>query len=71
MKEKNKMPLIVFGDGMKNKEAVKFKGHMVGVTGVIYRQLQIRERRGELLLLDINEYNTSKVRNQLHKFKEK
>ncbi|KAI9343687.1 hypothetical protein BD770DRAFT_414396 [Pilaira anomala] len=33
-----------FGDVMKNKEAVKFKGHMVGVTGVIYWQLQIMEK---------------------------
>ncbi|KAI8077385.1 uncharacterized protein B0P05DRAFT_544822 [Gilbertella persicaria] len=44
------MPLIVFGDGLKNKSHVKFKGLH-------------NEKRGELLLLDIDEYKTSKTCN--------
>jgi hypothetical protein len=55
------MPLIIFGDGLKNKSHVKFKGLRVGVSEKLNRHLRIREKRGELLLLDINEYNTSKV----------
>lgn len=55
------MPLIIFGNGLKNKSHVKFKGLRHGVSEKLYRQLKIREKRGELLLLDIDEYKTSKV----------
>ncbi|GAA5809667.1 hypothetical protein MFLAVUS_003079 [Mucor flavus] len=44
-----KMPLVVFEDGLKNKDHIKFKG------------LRHGEGLGELLLLDINEYYTSKI----------
>ncbi|PHZ17278.1 uncharacterized protein RHIMIDRAFT_288206 [Rhizopus microsporus ATCC 52813] len=54
------MPLVIFGDGMKNKDHVKFKCLWHGVSGKLYKQLQRRERLGELILLDINEYNALK-----------
>lgn len=55
------MPLVVFGDGLKNKDHIKLKGHRHGLSNKIYKQLKLREGLGELLLLDINEYYTSKV----------
>ncbi|GAA5812652.1 hypothetical protein MFLAVUS_006109 [Mucor flavus] len=58
-----KMPLVVFGDGLKNKDHIKLKGHRHGLSNKIYKQLKLREGLGELLLLDINEYYTSKTCN--------
>jgi hypothetical protein len=55
------MPLVVFGDGLKNEYHVRFRGLRHGVSGKLYKQLKIRERRGELLLMDISEFKTSKV----------
>ncbi|KAG2208314.1 hypothetical protein INT47_006170, partial [Mucor saturninus] len=57
------MPLIIFGDGLKNKSQTKFKGLRSGVTDKLYRQLKRREKLGELLLVDINEFKTSKTCN--------
>ncbi|ORE04692.1 hypothetical protein BCV72DRAFT_307085 [Rhizopus microsporus var. microsporus] len=57
------MPLVVFGSGLKNKSHVKFKSLRHGVSERVYRQLKHREGLGELLLLDINEYKTSKTCN--------
>lgn len=54
--------MIVFGDGLTNKSHVKFKGLRTGVVDKLYKQLKLREKLGELLLLDIDEFNTSKVR---------
>ncbi|KAG2194004.1 hypothetical protein INT47_005006, partial [Mucor saturninus] len=58
--DKSKMPLIIFGDGLKNKSHVKISGHRHDVSEMIYKQLKLREKIGELLLLDIDEYKTSK-----------
>ncbi|GAA5812996.1 hypothetical protein MFLAVUS_006462 [Mucor flavus] len=58
-----KMPLVVFGDGLKNKDHIKLKGHRHGLSNKIYKQLKLREGLGELLLLNINEYYTSKTCN--------
>ena len=52
------MPLVVFGDGLKDKDHMKFRGLRHGVSNKIYKQLQARERIGELLLVDINEFKT-------------
>ncbi|CEI95702.1 hypothetical protein RMCBS344292_09881 [Rhizopus microsporus] len=57
------MPLVIFGHGLRNKDRVKFKGLRRGVSNKVYRQLKRREELGELLLLDINEYKTSKTCN--------
>lgn len=56
------MPMIIFGDGLTNKSHVKYKGLRTGVIDKLYRQLKLREKMGELLLLDISEFNTSKVK---------
>ena len=56
------MPLVVLGDGMLNKNHVKFKGKMIGVVGVIHEQLKLRESRGELLLLTMDVFLISHVR---------
>ncbi|KAL7326540.1 hypothetical protein PS15p_208868 [Mucor circinelloides] len=61
--DKSKMPLVIFGDGLKNKDHTKFRGLRHGVSNKIYKQLQARERIGELLLVDINEFKTSKICN--------
>lgn len=55
------MPLIVFDDGLKNITQKKFKGLRHGFSDKLYRQLKKREKFGELLLLDINEFRSSKV----------
>ena len=56
-----KKPLVIFDDSLRNKDHVKFKDLRYGVSNKIYGQLKHRERLGELLLFDINEYKTSKV----------
>ncbi|KAI8984582.1 hypothetical protein BDF20DRAFT_935546, partial [Mycotypha africana] len=42
--DRTKLPLIVFGDGMRNKDNVHFKEHSSGVTGNLYRSLLKRQR---------------------------
>ncbi|KAI8994928.1 hypothetical protein BDB01DRAFT_831866 [Pilobolus umbonatus] len=53
------MPLVVFGDGLKGRAHERFRKKRVGVSEMIYRHLQKRERQGQLLLIDINEFRTS------------
>ncbi|GAA5809176.1 hypothetical protein MFLAVUS_002581 [Mucor flavus] len=60
-RDSTKMPLVVFGDGLKGKSHVKLKGRRTGVSEIIYRQLKRREKLGEVLVLDINEFRTSSV----------
>lgn len=60
--DRKKMPMIVFGNGLQNKSHVKYKGLRRGMTDKLYKQLKLREKSGELLLLDIDEFNTSKVK---------
>jgi hypothetical protein len=54
------MPLVVFSAGADNKSDVKHKGHHVGMSDIVYRKFQQREKEGNTLL-DINERNISKV----------
>ncbi|KAI7898357.1 uncharacterized protein BX663DRAFT_581935 [Cokeromyces recurvatus] len=61
--DRKKMPIVVFGDGLKNKSQVEFKGLRHDVVEKLYRQLKLREKFGKLLLLDIDEFNTSKACN--------
>jgi hypothetical protein len=56
---KDKMPMVTFGDGTHNRDHIRFKGHMHGITDKIYGNLQRLEKLGELLLLDINKFRTS------------
>ncbi|KAI9354212.1 hypothetical protein BD770DRAFT_412322 [Pilaira anomala] len=53
------MPLVVFGDGMFNKDDVPLTSQLHGVTSTLYKNLKRRERLGELCLIDINEFQTS------------
>lgn len=62
------MPLVLFGNGLKNKSHVKFKGLRHGASEKVYRQLRLREKLGELVLLDIDEYKTSKVKTRACKY---
>lgn len=44
------MPMVVFGNGMFNADnVVKFEGHRAGITNIIWKEIKIRERNGELL----------------------
>ncbi|RCH85462.1 hypothetical protein CU098_009488, partial [Rhizopus stolonifer] len=61
-----KMPLIIFGNGMKGKSHVRFRGKRVGVSEIIYRHLKRREKLGELSVLDIDEFRTSSVCDTCH-----
>lgn len=61
-RRKEKMPLIVFGDGMFGKDGTRLKGHESGVTNVLWKMLKQREARGEVALVTIDEYLTSQVR---------
>ncbi|CEG80616.1 hypothetical protein RMATCC62417_14921 [Rhizopus microsporus] len=57
------MPLVVFGDGLTNKSSVRFRGLRHGVSEKIYKHLKLKEKLGELCLLDIDKFRTSQVCN--------
>ncbi|KAG2197190.1 hypothetical protein INT46_003352 [Mucor plumbeus] len=61
--DKSKVPLIVFGTGMVGKDLVKLRGLRHGVTGMFYRTLEKREKEGELLVVPIDEFKTSRICN--------
>jgi hypothetical protein len=54
------MPLVIFGDGVKGSSHVKYRGRRIGASNIIYKNLK-REKLGEVLVLDINEFRTSSV----------
>ncbi|CEG76410.1 hypothetical protein RMATCC62417_11309 [Rhizopus microsporus] len=56
-----KMPLVIFGGGIKGSSHVKYRGRRVGVSDIIYKNLKRREKLGEVLVLDINEFRASSV----------
>jgi hypothetical protein len=56
-----KLSIIAFGDGMKNKDQVHFKGHRVGLVGTLERELKNRQKNGNCLVADAGEFKTSKV----------
>lgn len=58
---KNKLPVVAFGNGMFNKDSTRIKGCRTGVTGILYRQLKKKQRAGEALVVVVDEYKTSKV----------
>jgi hypothetical protein len=59
-----KVPVVVFGDGLKNKESVPMKRQLSGTNGVVLRSLYQRSKQLTAAVVMINEYNTSKVRNE-------
>ena len=56
-----KVPLFVVGNGMFNKDSVKLKGLRTGVTGILWRAIKRREKEGDLIALEIDEFKTSKI----------
>lgn len=54
-----KMPLIVFGNGFFNDMAIK--RHMAAPIKKIYANLKRRERLGQAVIVQIDEYLTSQV----------
>ncbi|KAG2202343.1 hypothetical protein INT46_004668 [Mucor plumbeus] len=61
--DKSKVSLIVFGTGMVGKDSVKLRGLTHGVTGMFYRALKKREKKGKLLVVPIDEFKTSRICN--------
>ncbi|KAI7908327.1 uncharacterized protein BX663DRAFT_539624 [Cokeromyces recurvatus] len=58
------VPLVVFGDGMKNLDTVRIKGQMSGATAILEREIQLRSRTTfRLVIVSINEFKTSEVCN--------
>ncbi|KAI9477838.1 MAG: hypothetical protein EXX96DRAFT_618766 [Benjaminiella poitrasii] len=63
-REKTKISLAVFGSGIFGKYLVKLQENKAGVTGVFYRALKRREATGDLIVLTIDEYKTSRICNR-------
>ncbi|KAG2202838.1 hypothetical protein INT46_000497 [Mucor plumbeus] len=63
--DKTKVPLIVFGARMFDKDLVKLKGNQCGVTGILWRALKKREK-GDFLVVTIDEFMTSRICNICH-----
>ncbi|KAI7908326.1 uncharacterized protein BX663DRAFT_482514 [Cokeromyces recurvatus] len=59
--DKTKVPLIVFGSGMFNKDTNKIRTLRCGVTGILWCALKRREAAGQLITIIIDEFGTSKV----------
>ncbi|KAI9485371.1 MAG: hypothetical protein EXX96DRAFT_533724 [Benjaminiella poitrasii] len=57
--DRSKLPVIVFSDSMRNRDTVKVSGHLVSCIGVLHRILKRREKNGEVLVPDVNEYCSS------------
>ncbi|KAI9254104.1 hypothetical protein EDC94DRAFT_618847 [Helicostylum pulchrum] len=53
------VPLVVFGDGMKQKDAVRMKKRLSGVTKILYKEIICRQKQNLAALVDINEFRTS------------
>jgi hypothetical protein len=60
-KRSESVPLIVSGDGMKNKDAAPIKGIISGTTSILYKELKQRSKLFKSLVVDVNEFRTSKV----------
>ncbi|OAD77825.1 hypothetical protein PHYBLDRAFT_141686 [Phycomyces blakesleeanus NRRL 1555(-)] len=60
--DSTKVPLLVFGSGMFGKDDVKLKRHRCGAVGKLYKLLKKQEAEGQLIIITINEFKTSKTR---------
>ncbi|KAG1307128.1 hypothetical protein G6F64_007054 [Rhizopus arrhizus] len=58
---KEKCPLVVFGAGVFGKDMIKMKGLQCGVIGKLFATLKKREAAGELIVVTIDEFKTSKT----------
>ncbi|KAI8970490.1 hypothetical protein BDF20DRAFT_838838 [Mycotypha africana] len=61
--DKSKKPLVLFDDGLTNRAQVRFKGLQAGVSNKIYKHLKTKEEQGLVLVIDIDEFRTSKICN--------
>ncbi|KAL0078188.1 hypothetical protein F4703DRAFT_1797202 [Phycomyces blakesleeanus] len=61
--DSTKAPLAVFGSGMFGKYYVKLKGHGCGVVGKRYKLLKKGEAEGQLIVITIDKFKTSKTCN--------
>ncbi|KAI8981799.1 hypothetical protein BDF20DRAFT_834479 [Mycotypha africana] len=48
------------GDGLTNSAQVRFKGLQAGVSNTIYKHLKTKEKQGLVLVIDMDEFRTSK-----------
>ncbi|KAI8987753.1 hypothetical protein BDF20DRAFT_998322 [Mycotypha africana] len=55
------MPLVICGDGMYGKDTVQMRGHITGVTGILYKELLRRQRTFLTAVVGIAEFRTSKI----------
>lgn len=55
------MFLMILGDGLKGGSHVKLKKRCVKVSEIIYGQLKRKDKLGEVLVFDTNEFRTSSV----------
>jgi hypothetical protein len=55
------VPLIAFGDGMKNSDTNKIKDHVSGTTAILQRELKLRSKSFKSVIVDIGEFKTSKI----------
>lgn len=60
----SKVPIVIFGDGLKNKENGRMRGQPPEASGVLLRSLYQRTKQLTAGAVMINEYNTSKVRHK-------
>ncbi|KAG0825657.1 hypothetical protein G6F18_010297 [Rhizopus arrhizus] len=58
---KEKCPLVVLGAGVFGKDMVKMKGLRCGMIGKLFATLKKREAAGELIVVTIDEFKTSKT----------
>jgi hypothetical protein len=57
-----KIPLVIFGNAMfGHNNSMHIKGKQHGIVNVIWRELKRRERAGELIAVEIDEYLSSQV----------
>ncbi|KAG2235268.1 hypothetical protein INT48_004735 [Thamnidium elegans] len=54
-------PLVVFGDGMKHKDAVRLKKRLSRVTNILYKEVICRQKQNLVAIVDINEFRTSVI----------
>ncbi|KAI9484080.1 MAG: hypothetical protein EXX96DRAFT_606993, partial [Benjaminiella poitrasii] len=64
MMEQNMTSKKVFSSELFGKDPIKLKGNKAGVTGVLCRVLKRREAAGDLIVLTISEYKTSRICNE-------
>ncbi|KAG2235954.1 hypothetical protein INT48_004284, partial [Thamnidium elegans] len=51
--------LVVFGDGMKRKNAVRIKKRLSGGTNILYKEVICRQKQNLAAIVDIDEFRTS------------